>query len=633
MILACLFICAFFLKKFVIEFVFVGIAFLTLGSFAFRSENFSLPLLIIYSMLTWKSLRKNSFDFEGLIVFMTTLLVFLIISLNYLAVYVPLGERPRDFALLHEGYHNIASYSEPWFSNTKISYYIFWYLFYGYLGNQLNLSPPILYPTSLAITMALSCVFAYRLLLGESNKKLSAFTCSFVAVCLPNIKTIYSCLFQSCSSVELWWQASRTISHGITEYPLWSFYLGDLHPHFMSTPAILFLLSLFINGLKQNTGVDSIFLCILCVTYSLASNAWEIFYWCAVATCFFFCKAKRKIDFEARNFNLSFKHVLFITVGVGFATLAFSTLPNSTDKIKLINPLIESLSLKGMISHIGLQILLCLLCAFKIRGLKRSDLLIHLSGFSISLYFNNSFLLLIYFFFVVSCLKDSSEKFLILSSLSTLLIPEFLYVDDPYGGHYERMNTIFKTYYPVWIPLNLGVIILTTKTFGDSLFLSIILAVLTATGFAFNINSRPFQGTDFYQEIEKKFPGSKLCLVRVSQEPRNVLVESEKEPYSWDSFFCTVTQKVCYLGWSNHIGLLYRNYDEIVRRKRVIDQIYSGDISCKDLKKILETEKIFYVLVGPLEQERYFPNLDRFYNCLKLACESQRILVFKNESN
>ncbi len=53
-----------------------------------------------------------------------------------------------------------------------------------------------------------------------------------------------------------WWRGSRIIPNTITEFPFFSFLLGDLHPHVMSIPLVLLALALAMNAWRGRRVLD-----------------------------------------------------------------------------------------------------------------------------------------------------------------------------------------------------------------------------------------------------------------------------------------------------------------------------------------------------------------------------------------
>ncbi|MCX7952183.1 MAG: DUF2298 domain-containing protein, partial [Deltaproteobacteria bacterium] len=323
------------------------------------------------------------------------------------------------------------------------------------------------------------------------------------------------------------------------------------------------------------------------------------------------------------------RQILVSCYFIGFLSLGFTFKPIGGDPLRLINPLTHGLKLDEFFAHFGLHIIfLVAVTLINYTKIPKNFLACLCLLLGLSIGFNSSFLFLIFLICVSFAQKTSTTAlFLLLVTFLTLLVPEILYLDDPYGGDAERLNTIFKTYYPSYISFSLACahLFIHSPLPIRTLF-SITYLLFTLTGLVFNLSSRPLTGHDFYAEIKKEIPDALPCIKM--KMVRGVVLESEKEPYSWDSFFCTLSENICYLGWSNHIGLLYRNYGEIERRKSVMSRIYEGEQSCNDLSNLINTERIDYVFVGPKEKERYNINYQKFENCLKKICATKNASLY-----
>ena len=209
--------------------------------------------------------------------------------------YINTTEKPMDFAFLNSSL--IASYfppEDPWLIGHNINYYYFGYLMMA------NLTELALVPSRISYNLALSLIasmaaigalgIAYNLIRvnGSSRRKaLSiALMCPVILLCISNMEgileflrlrligpeTMWSWLgIKELSLPETsswrpteymwWWRATRIIDtlapngssldYTISEFPFFSFLLGDLHPHAMSIPFFILFLSHGFNFLLR----------------------------------------------------------------------------------------------------------------------------------------------------------------------------------------------------------------------------------------------------------------------------------------------------------------------------------------------------------------------------------------------
>ena len=196
---------------------------------------------------------------------------------------------------------------DPWLSGYAISYYHFGYILVGMLAKLTGTSAGIAFNLALALVFGLSAVGAYGLLYNLLTKKFSgegneqdrnafaAWLAPFYVLIVSNLEGILHYFYnkgvfwRTNQSGELvssfwtwlgirnldtppklpatplvskfwwWWQASRVVrdydfkgidkGDVINEFPMFSYILGDLHPHILAMPfaflAIAFAMSLF----------------------------------------------------------------------------------------------------------------------------------------------------------------------------------------------------------------------------------------------------------------------------------------------------------------------------------------------------------------------------------------------------
>ncbi|MSQ22393.1 MAG: hypothetical protein EXR53_03675 [Dehalococcoidia bacterium] len=201
-------------------------------------------------------------------------------------------EQPMDFAFLNA---TVASRhfppQDPWLAGHTVSYYYFGYLIFGGLTRLAGLSTSVGYNLALVLVAALAAVGIFGLavnivrLVGGSLRAaavsglLGVFLLLGIANLVSGLELIRA---GGGGSAELWqwvdikgldgplkspnwyptepgwwwWRATRVIDtvqggnsldYTITEFPFFSFMLGDLHPHVMSLPFMLMFLGLVLN--------------------------------------------------------------------------------------------------------------------------------------------------------------------------------------------------------------------------------------------------------------------------------------------------------------------------------------------------------------------------------------------------
>ena len=226
--------------------------------------------------------------------------VFLILFLGWVVfrAYDPMinhTEQLMDFAFLNASVH-ATSYppTDPWLQGHGISYYYFGHLMMGLLTKLTGISSEVSYNLSLALVPAmagaglLSLVVALVAGAGASLRR--AFVFGLVGVLLlglvgngegvlefANARAVGSAGFWEGVGIkdlqtpvgeaswipdQTWWwfratrvidtlAAGQSLDYTIQEFPLFSFFLGDLHAHVMSLPFLMLALGFGLNLLSS----------------------------------------------------------------------------------------------------------------------------------------------------------------------------------------------------------------------------------------------------------------------------------------------------------------------------------------------------------------------------------------------
>jgi YYY domain-containing protein len=200
-------------------------------------------------------------------------------------------EQPMDFAFLNASVMaNFFPPDDPWLRGHDVPYYYFGYLMMGNLTELTFIPSRISYNLALALIPALAATAAfglvYNLIRAHGASSLRAVGFALMAPVLlllvSNLEGILEFVrlrewgaesfwgwigIKELGPVEVsswrpndylwWWRGSRVIDslgpqgnsldYTITEFPFFSFLLGDMHPHVMSVPFILLFLTFSLN--------------------------------------------------------------------------------------------------------------------------------------------------------------------------------------------------------------------------------------------------------------------------------------------------------------------------------------------------------------------------------------------------
>jgi YYY domain-containing protein len=266
---------------------------------------FSFALLAgVSGFLLWTWIKESFFDF-----FKKNLGLFIVMEFLFLAVFLVAGaykmrthdiagtEKPMDFTFING---ILASPSmppnDPWLSGGSISYYYFGYLIVAILCRVTSVASGEGFNLAVALIWALAAIGAFSL--GHALTRRYRYA-AFSAACLaffgnmdywhraiqsfsigdlakpyynhapnPGAETgwtgFWGFLFSPLQHGWDYFQASRIMvvssdDKMINEFPAFSFFLSDLHPHVMSIPFILLAIALAFNLLKASLPGANVF--------------------------------------------------------------------------------------------------------------------------------------------------------------------------------------------------------------------------------------------------------------------------------------------------------------------------------------------------------------------------------------
>ena len=658
-----------------------------------------------------------------------------------------LGERLRDYALIASAIDSPVVPKEPWMEGYGLNYYVFWYRFAAMLSSVLAMDTWNVYHSIVAFSLALygAAVFqVVRVVLG-GNRILA--WCAAVGIpFLPNVAGMLILKHprgEGFSHDEGWWGPSRVIVGSITEFPAWSFILGDAHPHYLNLATFSILLLFFYRIVTSNISIGyrlyhGIFMVLAGVFFLIGSNAWEVPMWggmalmtvllCLVLDKHAFSKMTNQILKVGSQDNLKTVSDLFrqivslVVVGVGaflvvtnwsswgafklsFVVIVACLFAYFTSPFRIaVNP--SALGTKVRREDIGCTIFwIGLLVALKLSSshirpegggsltfvgnevpvTTTLELFVHW-GWQLALLAIGSLVLRVWsigtvlmaIFLGCTLLYDKGALFLyaligiqlvrivelreesvswkdifgealVICSLGLILLPEFVFLNDSYGGDNERMNTIFKIYTTSWALVSLAVVYIWQKVIrmragSSSIFvrgytllgLWIIGISLIVGGVSFYAHTLPRRfvksdaqfGTEGLSDVERKFSGSAEIIRDLRNRPYGRVLEAQGKPYSFTSFVSTLAGQPAYLGWSNHVGLLTRERGEIARREKITKEIYTHQ-DCLKRQQVALQEKIAYIVVGDLEQTQHrdVNNLD--FSCMKVLKRAKNYVLYK----
>ena len=206
-------------------------------------------------------------------------------------------EQPMDFALLNSVIRaESMPPQDPWLSGHSVSYYYFGYVMHGVLAKVTGVEAAVAYNLAIALLFSLSAVGAFGLvseMVGIHRRKNGdgreipvavGLLAALLVVGIGNLQSVAEMVrawgvggegvwswigVEGATTVPetsswfsrdfwWWWRTTRVIqaaeggsTPAITEFPSFSFILGDLHPHVMSLPFLILALGLGLRTLAS----------------------------------------------------------------------------------------------------------------------------------------------------------------------------------------------------------------------------------------------------------------------------------------------------------------------------------------------------------------------------------------------
>lgn len=632
--------------------VYVGGAAILLGvCYLFRDKNFKRDRAHLIAEL----LPIGSFV-VGFIGFLTLCLMW--------PDFIAMGERLRDYAIISSLIQSPVEAKEPWMAGYAINYYVYWYRFGHLLSTVFGLQTWDVYHTLQSFTFAFYFAAIIRFFSRYlSFSPASAIFCGLLITLGSNVDGLLLSL-EPKDAWGNWWRPSRVIKGAINEFPAWSFLLGDAHPHYLNlggVPYLLCVVSALLTGIRSDIRILAAAIVGLIVgpLFLFSANAWEVPFWAGIVTCIALVWLtltpweriksfpKEFLSF-CKKLNINKRAVALVVSSAALSLvlyLSFKHINPGKDPLTLVRAPIENSQISEMFNHWGFP--LTLIALGTVACMRTLNLAVFCAAVLIpSLLFNDASVFL-YALLIMTGVRlfegNESDRLsrrglfiaegLGIASIGLLLLPEVVFINDAYGGENERMNTIFKVYALNWFPLHAYAMFLVSEAFGRisplirknfPIWLPQVVCLAFFLKFTYQtarferwMKDTPVMPREQgLSAIDREFPGAAATIKALEKLPKGIVLEGQDNPYSYTSHVSTLSGNSAFLGWSNHVSLLLRAYDEIKRRETVTRDIYET-LPCEEKREATARENIMYVVIGPIEKKKYPGLSDSEFSCMK----------------
>ncbi|MCA1579972.1 MAG: DUF2298 domain-containing protein [Acidobacteria bacterium] len=212
---------------------------------------------------------------------------------------------------------------------------------------------------------------------------------------------------------------------------------------------------------------------------------------------------------------------------------------------------------------------------------------------------------------------------LLLLGLAMVAGCEFVYFRDSYGEDLQRMNTVFKFYHQAWPLIAIAAAVLAEKAWrSEGRFRAVRRAALAAVaGIALlypadALLSRWRHHTgrftlDAFPSLFQRAPGDAAAVQWLESHAKRdaVVLEATGDAYSEYARIASHTGIPTVLGWANHEGLWRNNDQQVGDRASLIRTFYEGRDERVALA-FLKRYRVTHVVLGDLER-RLYPAADR----------------------
>ncbi len=421
------------------------------------------------------------------------------------------------------------------------------------------------------------------------------------------------------------WHSSRQVADTITEFPLFTLWLGDLHPHLLSMPIICLALLVAARAGKSNGG--GIFeIVVLAVLFGVA---WAANPWCMpptlVGIALLFLAGSDRWYWPGGDGSRRWLAVVAVAVGGWIVTAPFHLgFQAPFQGVKRVFAWTEP---SEILLYAGCLLIPAALAALALlRGALEGDAEVRRA---VTLAFSAAVLVLAAavgrptLIFLLACLAllvvsvlgswaGSYRPAIALASLGVFLflVPEFVYVVDGYGSEMHRMNTVFKSYIQGWIflaaalPVLVGIAVRNRWVRVGLVSAAVVVALPHPVGMVAKGMTADGWSIDGMKWMA---PGDRAIVHYLREQPAGTVIsEAVAGPYSEYARLSSASGVPSVLGWVNH-ELVWRGneiLEETGRREELIKQIYtSGDPD--RVRSLTEQEPIHLVAVGSLERRDY----------------------------
>ena len=548
-------------------------------------------------------------------------------------------EKPMDFALIN-GILRSTRFppSDPWMSGFGISYYYFGYYLVAVMIKLSGVMPAIGFNLALASIFGLTALGIAALLRNLTGRLRFGLLGAFLALLASNPDGFLRVLRAGTLAPQQfwwWWPSSRVLHSGcgqecIDEFPQFSFMLGDLHPHVMALPVAVLALAVALACLLRPEPLRwarsewlALGLAPIAVGALGFTNTWDLPVYLAIVLAAIGLRqytAGGRFEWRPLAFVALASVVAYLPFYVGFQSQAGGIVREAAQTAPT-----EFLGMWAFALLPALALLATLV------RLPRWDALTIAAGGLLVFGVSRKWLLALMLALAAAvawhvALRLRDRKWqpeqvfalgLAAAGFGLIAVCEAVFLKDTFGN---RMNTIFKFYYEVWLLLAIagayGLAQMSQRLRRPSLHYGWIggVGLLCAAASLYPVASfytkanelKPAWTLDGSAFLNGVAPGDLRAIDYLNGAVRGdaVVAEATGDEYSQYGRVATYTGLEGILGWAGH-ELQWRGvWKEQPKRIADLTALYTAADQAT-VKSLLTQYDVSYVVVGGLERQKY----------------------------
>ena len=530
---------------------------------------------------------------------------------------------------------------DVWLPPLKVNYYYFGHLLFVPITRLTGVPSEIAFNLSVVTIAAMAASVLYATAYQVTRSLWAGVLSGLSLMLFSNWEWIRQVLKAHSVAPFSWWDSSRAMPFTITEFPYFSFLLGDFHPHYIALPWLGIAAALAIR-FRNIIGVD------------LKKRVWILGGLLALSVGVHYPLNPWELPFIAGIVALFNWRQIYPTACVGVASF-FLFLPYWLAYEPPLSkghwvPKEMTSSFPLFLGHWGLFLvpIFYFACRFVFKFSARVNAMIVLIagvvvmfGGSVAGVMTACGLVLLWKCFIEK--KWHVESILVLMGIAATIFCEFVHLDDLYGPQYRRMNTVFKFYMMAWWVWALAIPVLVwrhralfskfRRAYIAAAFLMVLFSLFYPVyGTKGRIYLKRDQLTlDGMGHWKRAFPGEREALswIRSNTKPRDMIWEATGVSYKHFARFSSFSGRPTILGWATHEWVWFpgrKKYTE--ERHRDLTKVDKHPTD-KHIRDFIKKYQVQWIVLGKLERENYSKDLVKALEAFPVVFERSGTKILK----